>query len=224
MVVVHHLENSRSQRILWLLEELGIEYEVKRYNRDNKTRLAPPELRAIHPLGKSPVITDNGLVIAETGAIVEYLIEGYGGGRFKPPAGTPEFIRYRYWVHAAEGTFMPFFVMQLVLSMLTGPAVPFFIRPLSRKLVGEVHKRFLGPNIKANLDYIESVLAKSVWFAGDELSGADFMMVFVVEAGNAGGIAENYPHIQAWLDKVHAREGYRRGLERGGPYQLLSGS
>lgn len=225
MVVVHHLENSRSQRILWLLEELGIEYEVKRYDRNKKTNLAPPELLAVHPLGKSPVITDNDVVIAETGTIVEYLIDGYGDGRFKPAAGTPEFLRYRYWVHAAEGTFMPFFVMQLVLSALTGPAVPFFIRPISRKLVGEIHKRFLGPNIKNNLDYMESVLADSEWFAGNELTGADFMMVFVAEAGSVrAGVADNYPNIQAWLDKVHAREGYQSALERGGPYQLMSAS
>lgn len=223
MVVVHHLENSRSQRILWLLEELGIEYDVKRYNRDKKTSLAPPELRAIHPLGKSPVITDNGLVIAETGAVVEYLIDAYGNGRFKPAAGTPAFLQYRYWIHSAEGTYMPFFVMQLVLSMLTGPAVPFFIRPISKKLVGEIHKRFLGPNIKNNLDYMESVLAESEWFAGDELSGADFMMVFIAEAAQARGrVASDYPNIKSWLDKVHQRDGYQRGLERGGPYQLMS--
>jgi glutathione S-transferase len=224
MVVVHHLENSRSQRILWLLEELGIEYQVKRYDRNKKTNLAPPELFEIHPLGKSPVITDNDLVIAETGAIVEYLIDCYGEGHFKPESGTQAFLRYRYWIHAAEGTFMPFFVMKLVLGMLTGPAVPFFIRPISKKLVGGIHKRFLGPNIKNNLAYMESVLADSEWFAGSELTGADFMMVFVAEAGRArGGVAANYPHIVAWLDKVHAREGYQRALERGGPYQLMGG-
>lgn len=224
MITVHHLENSRSQRILWLLEELGAQYEVRRYERDKTTSLAPPELLAVHPLGKSPVISDDGLTVAETGAIVEYLIEKHGGGRLVPPEGTPERLRYRYWMHAAEGSVMPLLVMQLVFSRIEGPPVPFFIRPISRLISQQVKKSYIEPSLDKNLAHMEAELGKSTWFAGEELTGADVMMSFPAEAAAVrADLSKGYPKLRAFLDRVHARPAYVKALERGGPYQLLGG-
>jgi len=221
MITVHHLENSRSQRILWLLEELGLEYEVKRYERDKTTSLAPPELKKIHPLGKSPVISEDGVVVAETGAIVEYVIEKHGGGRLIPPAGTPERLRYTYWLHAAEGTVMPLFVMTLIFNRVE-TASPWIIRPIAKGIASQVRAAYLGPNVKANLDYMEAELEKSAWFAGGELTAADVMMSFPVEAAAVRTDLETeYPRLRAFLERVQARPAYRKALERGGPYQLM---
>jgi glutathione S-transferase len=222
MVVVHHLENSRSQRVLWLLEELGVPYEVKRYERDPKTMLAPPALKAVHPLGKSPVVTDGGLTVAESGAIVEYLVERFGQGRLAPPHGTsPERIRYVYWLHYAEGSLMPLLVMTLVLSRVP-QAVPFFVRPIANQIVGGVQGLFLGPNLKLQLDYVERELERNAWFVGDELTAADVQMSFPLEAAAARASEDaQRPKIAAFLERIHARPAYRRALERGGPYQLL---
>ena len=221
MITVHHLENSRSQRVLWLLEELGVPYDVKRYARDPKTMLAPKELEAVHPLGKSPVITDDDLTVAETGAIVEYLVDRYGGGRFVPARDTPEFLRYRYWMHAAEGSIMPLLVMTLVFTRIEGPPVPFFLRPITRAVSGQVKSSFLNPAIEKHLRQMEAELGKSEWFAGDQITGADFLMIFPVEAAASRFGLGGYPRLQAYLERVHARAAYRRALERGGPYQLL---
>ena len=218
MIVVHHLNNSRSQRVLWLLEELGVPYEVKRYERDAKTMLAPPELRAVHPLGKSPVITDGDKTVAETGAIVEYLVGTYGDGRLIPPAGTDHRLRYTYWLHFAEGSAMPPLVMTLVFSAIP-PRVPFFIRPVAKLISDNVQKNFLRPNIDAQLDLMNNELTKSPWFAGTDFTAADVMMSFPVEAaGTRGNGLGSRPKLTAWLAQIHARPGYSAALKRGGAY------
>jgi glutathione S-transferase len=228
MITVHHLENSRSQRILWLLEELAIPYEVKRYNRDPKTMLAPPELRAIHPLGKSPVITDvdetvagsEVKTIAETGTIVEYLIETYGNGRLIPAAGTPERLRYNYWTHYAEGSAMPPLVMKLIFGHIPdSPQLPFFIKPIARMITKGVTESYLDPQIKNHISLWDSELAKSPYFAGPELTGADIMMSFPVEAASSRGALT--PRLTDYLTKIHARPAYQAALKTGGPYELL---
>ena len=217
MITVHHLNNSRSQRVLWLLEELGQPYEVKRYERNAQTMLAPPELHAVHPLGKSPVITDGAHTIAETGAIVDYLIDTYGEGRLIPPAGTEERLRYTYWMHFAEGSAMPPLVMTLVFGALPS-RVPFFIRPVAKLISDNVQKSFLRPNIEAQLKLMEAELGKSTWFAGSELTGADVMMSFPVEAAGSRGGLGDAPKLKQWLATVHARPAYQAALKRGGAY------
>ena len=219
MIVVHHLNNSRSQRILWLLEELGLPYEVKRYQRDAKTMLAPPELTAIHPLGKSPVITDNGLTIAETGAIVEYLIETYGDGRLIPPAATPERRRYTYWLHYSEGSAMPLLVMKLIFSHIPkAPQMPRLLRPLARIITGGFTKSYIDPQLKTHVALWNTELAKSKFFAGDALTGADIMMSFPVEAANSSTTLT--PALTTWLGTIHDRPAYQEALKRGGPYSI----
>lgn len=221
MITVHHLENSRSQRILWMLEELGIDYDIKRYERNKKTNLAPPELKQVHPLGKSPVITDGDKTIAETGAIVEYLIENYGNGRFKPAAGTDEYLRYQYWLHAAEGTLMPLMVMTLIFNKIE-QAAPFLVRPIAKGISGQVKKAYINPNTQANLEHIEAELGKSSWFAGEAITGADVLMIFPLEAlMTRAFMADKYPRIKAYAERVHAMPSYKKALERGGPYNLL---
>lgn len=222
MITVHHLNNSRSQRILWLLEELGLEYEIKRYQRDAQTMLAPPELRAVHPLGKSPVITDDGLTIAESGAIVEYLVERHGKGRLIPAAGTPERLRYTYWLHFAEGTAMPPLVMKLVFNRIANGPVPFFIKPIARGIANKVLTTFVNPNLERQFEYIEAELGGSTWFAGNDFSAADIQMSFALEAAAArGGLDAKKPKMMAFLDRIHAMPAYRRALEKGGPFALL---
>lgn len=222
MIVVHHLENSRSQRILWLLEELGLDYEVRRYARDPKTMLAPAELKAVHPLGKSPVISDGETVVAESGAIIEYLVDRYGNGRLRPDAGTPEAARYTYWMHYAEGSLMPLLVMKLIFGRLAKPPVPALIRPIGGLLAKGVGQSFLDPNLKNHLAYIEAELGAARWLAGDALSAADIQMSFPLEAATArGGADRGYPRIAKFLEAVHARPAYQRALERGGPYRIL---
>jgi len=218
MLIVHHLNNSRSQRVLWLLEELGAPYGIKHYQRDPATMLAPPELRAVHPLGKSPVITQDDEVIAETGAIVEYLTERYGQGRLAPAAGTPERRRWTYWLHYAEGSAMPPLLMKLVFTALPARS-PSLLRPLVKAIAGRAESGFVDPQLKAHFDYWEAELARSEWFAGPEFSAADIMMSFPVEAAaNRGQALEGRPHLKAFLEKIHARPAYLRALEKGGPY------
>lgn len=221
MIVVHHLNNSRSQRVLWLLEELGLAYEVKRYQRDAKTMLAPPELRQVHPLGKSPVITDGELTLAESGAILEYLVERYGEGRFAPAPGTPERLRYLYWMHYAEGSLMPPLLLKLVFNRIeTGP-MPFFVRPVARGIARRVKGTFIEPQIVRHLDYLEAELGKHAWFAGGDFSAADIQMSFPLEAAAArGGLDATRPRLMGFLERIQARPAYRRALEAGGPYAL----
>jgi glutathione S-transferase len=222
MITVHHLENSRSQRVLWLLQELGLQYEVKRYERDKRTSLAPPELKAVHPLGKSPVITDDGVVVAETGAIIEYVVERYANGRLVPPAGSAEKQRYTYWMHMAEGTLMPLLVMTLIFNRIeTG--VPWLIRPIAKAIAAQVRSGYIGPGLSASLAYMEAELGGSTWFAGDEITAADVMMSFPVEAAAVRtNLGSDYPRLAAFLGRIHARPAYQAALARGGPYTLMS--
>jgi glutathione S-transferase len=217
MIVVHHLNNSRSQRVLWLLEELGVPYEVKRYQRDAQTMLAPPELLAVHPLGKSPVITDGDKTLAETGAIVEYLVETYGQGRLVPAAGTPERLRWTYWLHYAEGSAMTPLLLKLVFTALPARA-PGLLKGLVKAVAAKALAGFVDPQLKNHIDYWEAELARSEWFAGPEFTAADIMMSFPLEAGAARAGAASRPHVKAFLDRIHARPTYRQALERGGPY------
>ena len=221
MIVVHHLNNSRSQRVLWLLEELGLPYEIKHYQRDAQTLLAPPELRAVHPLGKSPVITDGDTTVAETGAIVEYLLDQYGEGRLRPAAGTPEFLRYRYWLHFAEGSAMPPLLMTLVFNRIANGPMPFFIRPVARGIADKVMGLLVRPNIERQFDFMEAELSRSPWFAGQELTGADIMMSFPLEAAaQRAGLDAKRPKLMAFLKRIHARPAFKQALARGGAYDF----
>jgi glutathione S-transferase len=217
MLTVHHLNNSRSQRVLWLLEEIGTPYEIRHYQRDAKTMLAPAELRAVHPLGKSPVITDASHTIAETGAIVEYIVELYGQGRLIPPAGTPEQLRYRYWLHFAEGSAMPPLVMTLLFGEIP-KRTPFLVRPVANLIGKTVQQSYLGPMIEAQLDLMEAELGRSAYFAGPDLTAADIMMSFPVEAAASRNGLGARPKLGAWLTGIHARPAYQAALQKGGPY------
>lgn len=219
MIVVHHLEDSRSQRVLWLLEELGVDYEIKRYERDPQTMLAPDSLYQVHPLGKSPVIEDGGRVVAESGAIVEYLIQAYGDGRLAPPSGSDERLRYTYWLHYSEGSLMPLLLLGLIFDRLSKPPMPLLLRPVGGLIGAGVTKNFVGPRLEQHLGFIEEELGKNTWFAGEEVTGADVQMSFPLEAAVArGGLGDGYPRIRAFVARVHERPAYRRALERGGPY------
>ena len=222
MLTIHHLENSRSQRILWLLEELGIEYEIKRYERDKKTGLAPPELIAIHPLGKSPVITDGEVTVAESGAIIEYLVDKYDDGRLLPAAGTPARMAYTYWLHYAEGSFMPLMIMSLIMARIETAPMPFFVKPIARGIVAKVRAGYLGINITRHLAYMEKELDKSIWFCGDTLSAADIQMSFALEAAAVRtDLSENCPNLAAFLERMQALPAYQAARDKGGPYQLM---
>ncbi len=224
MITVHHLETSRSQRVLWLLEELGVPYELKIYKRDPSTRLAPPELKQVHPLGKSPVITDGDLVVAESGAILEYLAETYGNrargdlaGLLATP-GTAEHRQLRFWMHYAEGSLMNWLVMKLVFMTIPTQPMPFFVKPIARQLCKKVQTKLIDPNLKASMEFMESHLGKNTWFAGEQLSLADFQMSFAVAALLArSDAARQCPKIATWLARVEARPAYQRALAKGGP-------
>jgi glutathione S-transferase len=221
MITVHHLNNSRSQRVLWLLEELKLPYEIQHYQRNPATNLAPPELLKVHPLGKSPVVTDGDATMAETGAIVEYLVERTGG-KLKPAHGTPEQRRYTYWLHFAEGSAMSPLLLTLILGRIR-KAGPFFVRPITRKVADTVMASFVAPNIKRQLAFMESELASRPWFAGSEFSAADVMMSFPLEVAVVrGGLdAATYPKLTDWLSRIHARPAYQAALQRGGAYTIL---
>jgi glutathione S-transferase len=223
MIVVHHLNNSRSQRILWLLEELGVAYEIRRYERDAKTMLAPPELLQVHPLGKSPVITDGDITVAESGAIVEYLIDSYGeAAGLRPARGTPDWRRYTYWLHFAEGSAMPPLLMKLIFMRIKSTPMPFFAKPIARSIADKVLSSFVDPNLDRQTAFMESELAKAPWFVGERLSAADVQMSFPIEAAKQrGGLsAEKTPRLLDWLARAHARPAYQRALERGGQYDF----
>ena len=218
MITVHHLNDSRSQRVLWLLEELGLAYEVKRYQRDARTLLAPPELKAIHPLGKSPVVDDGEARLAETGAIVEYLLEAHGGSALRPAAGTPEGRRFTYWLHYAEGSAMTPLLLKLIFSQIPKRA-PLLARPVAKGIARGMNERMIDPQIAAHTAYWEAELTRTEWFAGDSFSAADIMMSFPVEAaGSRVGYGPDKPRLKAFLERIHARPAYVRALERGGPY------
>lgn len=219
MIIVHHLENSRSQRVLWLLEELGVPYQVKRYERDKKTNLAPKELMKVHPLGKSPVIEDGGAVFAETGAIIEHIVEKYGEGRLHPARGTDECRRYEYWIHAAEGSYMPPLVLALFLNRMETAKMPFFAKPIAKKLTQGVRDAYLTNTTKALFDYLDAELGRSEWLAGRDFSAADVMMSFPVEAAlQRIDAARSSKNLKKYVERLHARPAYKRALEVGGPY------
>ena len=220
MITVHHLNNSRSQRILWMLEELGVPYDVKRYEREASMQ-APASLRAVHPLGKSPVITDGDRTLAESGAILEYLVDSYGNGRFRPAVATPERIHYNYFMHYAEGSLMPLLLMKLIFSRI--PArLPFFMKPVGRAIARGANTTLLDPQIGSHFMFLEGELGKREWFAGGEFTAADIQMSFPLEAAAARAPAiRAMPKLSAFLDRIHARPAYKRALEKGGPYELM---
>ena len=219
MLVVHHLNNSRSQRVLWLLEELGVPYEIVRYQRQSNM-LAPKELRAIHPLGKSPVITDNANTVAESGAIVEYIVKTYGNGRLIPEDNTPERLRYTYWLHYAEGSAMTPLLLKLIFGLLPKRA-PFLVRPIVNAVSTKALATLVTPQLRQHMAFWESELGKSDWFAGNDFTAADIQMSFALEAAAArGGLENGHPKAMAWLAKIHERPAYQRALEAGGPYEV----
>lgn len=224
MLTVHHLETSRSQRILWLLEELGLPYDIRRYQRDPATRLAPAALKQVHPLGKSPVITDGDVVIAESGAIIEYLAECYGAqaqaemAHLEPARGTDAHRQCRFWMHYAEGSLMNWLVMKLVFDTIPRQPMPFFVRPVARTLCATVQQKLISPNVQTALAFMEAHLAQHRWFAGEHLTMADFQMSFAVEAALArAGHEGAWPHLQAYRQRMQARPAYQRALDKGGP-------
>ena len=218
MLTLHHLDHSRSQRVLWLLEELELPYEIKLYTRDRQTMLGPAELKKVHPLGKSPVITDGELTLAESAAILEYLLDRYGSGRLAPPVGSPEYLRFRYWMHYAEGSAMPPLLLKLVFDRVASGPMPFFVRPVARAIANGANKAFIGPQLKLHLDYMESELGKSLWFAGDEFSAADIQMSFPLEAAQSrAGLDASRPRLSAFLQRIRERPAYQLAIARGGP-------
>ncbi|PVY75776.1 glutathione S-transferase [Tamilnaduibacter salinus] len=218
MITVHHLNNSRSQRVLWMLEELGEAYEIQRYERNPETMLAPESLKAVHPLGKSPVLTDGELTIAESGAILEYLADTYGDGMMRPGDEPQERIDYRYWMHYAEGSLMPPLVMRLVFEKIKNSPMPFFAKPIARQIADKTQSTFLAPQIQRHLDFIEAHLKERSWFVGDRLTAADVQMSFPLEASVARGTVGNRPAIRDYVARYQARPAYQRALEAGGEY------
>ena len=217
MLTLHHLNNSRSQRVLWMLEEIGVPYQIKNYERDAVTNLAPAALKQIHPLGKSPVLTDGAITVAESGAIIEYLALSYASTLI-PDIYTDSGRQYRYWLHFAEGTLMPPMIAKLVFDKVRANAKPFFVKLIANKIADKVMGAYFGPNMVANMQFIEQHLAENQWFAGDSLSGADFQMSFPLEAAVARGAAMQYPNILAFVKRVHARPAYQAALVKGGEY------
>ena len=221
MITVHHLEHSRSQRVLWLLEELALPYQIQHYKRDPKTSLAPPELRRVHPLGKSPVISDGEHTVAESGAIIEYLVERHGHGRLRPPAGSDDRLRYTYWLHFAEGSAMTPLLLTLVFDKVKSAPMPFFAKPIARGIAGKGMSGLVTPNLKSQLDFMEAELQQRPWFAGDEFSAADVQMSFPLEAAaQRAGLDASRPRLMDFLKRIHARPAYQRALQRGGPYSF----
>ncbi|CAM4067797.1 glutathione S-transferase [Kerstersia similis] len=223
MITLHHLEHSRSQRIIWLLEELELEYQIQHYARDPDTHLAPAALLAIHPLGKAPVLTDGDAVIAESGAIIEYLTDRHGGDHgLRPDPGTPEALRWTYWLHFAEGSMMPPLLVEFIFRRVRKADMPFFARPIAERIADSVEEAFVHPNLERQLAFMESELAQRDWFAGDAFSAADIQLSFPLEAAAARDwlTPEQHPRLLDWLARIHARPAYQRARERGGPYEL----
>lgn len=221
MITVHHLNNSRSQRVLWLLEELEVPYEIVRYERDPATLLAPKALEAIHPLGKSPVIVDGEAALAESGAILEHLIEAHGQGRLAPAPGTPAHRDYRYFMHYAEGSLMPFLLLRLIFHRVRTGKMPFFARPIARKIADKVSGDFVDPNLRRHLAFLGAHLEQHRWFAGDELTAADIQMSYPIEAAVArAGELEVSPKLAEFVARCKERPAFQRALARGGPYEI----
>ncbi len=220
MLTLHHLNNSRSQRVLWLLEEIGIPYQLTRYQRDPKTLLAPPALTAVHPLGKSPLIVDDGQVLAESAVIIEYLIDRYGEGRFGPAPGTDARRDQSYWLYYAEGSLMPLLLLKLAFARVASAPAPFFIKPLAKGIAHKAQAGFVAPQLDRQLGYVDNHLKDRQWFLGDALTGADFQMSFPLQAARGRVGLARWPHIAAYIDRFEKRDAYRRALEKGGPFSL----
>jgi glutathione S-transferase len=220
MLTVHHLNDSRSQRILWLLEELDVEYEIERYERNPETMLAPRELRDVHPLGKSPVITHEGRTIAESGAIIEYIVDEFDDGSLRPDPDTDAYRRYRYWMHYAEGSAMPQFLLKLVFGRLPDE-VPFLVRPVAKLISKGVTSQYIDPQIARHMDFWEAELGERDYFAGDAFTAADIQMSFPLEAAmvRSPDMAE-YPRITGLVERLRDRPAYERAIERGGSFSL----
>ena len=218
MLTVHHLNNSRSQRVLWLLEELDVPYEIKRYERDPNTMLAPPELAKVHPLGKSPVVTDGNDTIAESGAILEYIAEKHGKGKLVPAAGTAAHHRYRYFMHYAEGSLMPYLLLRLITGRLR--KAPIVIRPVAKAIAGKLDAIAITPNLERHVAFLDGELGKSTWFAGDDLTVADIQMSYPMEA-----LAARWPNVperlKQWVQRIQDRPAYKRAVEKGGPTTMV---
>ena len=219
MLTVHHLERSRSHRVLWLLEELEVPYEIVSYRRDPKTYLAPPELAKVHPLGKSPVITNDGDTVAESGAILEYVVERFGKGRLAPEPGTPEHLRYRYFMHYAEGTLMPPLLVAFICGRVKEAPLPFFAKPIARKVADGVTQRFVEPNLRTHIRFLEETLERSQWFAGDAFTAADVQMSYPVEGllTRAGALTVG-PKVRSFVDRILERPAFARAVAKGGPF------
>lgn len=218
VITVHHLNHSRSQRVLWLLEELELPYEMVTYERDPQTLLAPDSLKKVHPLGKSPVITDGEATLAESGAILEYLVETYGNGRLAPAKGTPQYRDYRYFMHYAEGSLMPYLLLKLIFGKIKTAKVPFFVRPISNKIADKVMGDFVTPNLTRHAAFLGAHLEKNRWFAGDELTAADIQMSYAVEAlESRSKDMQLSPKIGELAQRMRARPAYQRALAKGGP-------
>lgn len=221
MLVLHHLEKSRSQRIAWLLEELGVPYDVKIYERDEKTMLAPQSLRDVHPLGKSPVVTDGDKTIAESGAIIEYLLDSYDDGSLRPAAGSEERRDFTFWLHYAEGSFMPLMLLAIVLRRIDEAPLPFFIKPVAKGITGKVREGFLNDNIRRHVEFIASSLESQRWFAGTDFSAADIQMSYCLEAVESRvELAKDFPQIGDFLGRIRDRDAYQRAEERVGSFSL----
>ncbi len=218
MLTVHHLNNSRSQRVLWLLEELELPYEVQRYERDPRTMRAPAQLRAVHPLGKSPVLVDDGQTVAESAVIAEYLLQRYGNGRLVPPADSPHWLRLRYWMHYAEASAMPPLLLKLVAQRIASAPMPWFARPVARGIARTMQSDVVDPQIALHFGYIDAELRQTGWFVGEDFSVADIQMSFPLEAAHARMPDPSWRAIPDFLQRVHARPAYQRALQRGGEY------
>jgi len=222
MITLHHLEHSRSQRILWMLEELGVEYRIKRYKRDPKSNLAPAALKKVHPLGKSPVLVDGDRTLAESATILEYLARSYGDDAWAPGLDDPKYWQFSYWMHYAEASLMPPLLLKLVFSKLREPPVPFIVRPITGRIADQVDRAFTNPQIETHFSHVDAHLSEHAWFVGEAISAADVQMSFPLEAALAKGTVEraDYPHVAMWVHKVHKREAYQRALKRGGDYEF----
>ncbi|PZU95279.1 MAG: glutathione S-transferase [Pseudanabaena sp.] len=223
MITIHHLNNSRSQRILWLLEELEVAYEIKFYKRDSQTMLAPQSLRDIHPLGKSPVLTDGQNTVAESGAIIEYILKNYGGDKLRPEPNTKESLLFTYWLHYAEGSAMPPLVMSLVFTEAPKQPMLFLVKPIIKAFCDRFLSTFVNPQIKLHIDFLENEIKNKLWFAGQEFSAADIQLSFPLEAAAArGNLNSNHPNLLDFLKRIHSREAYQKALQKGGTYNLFS--
>ena len=217
MFTVHHLEGSRSHRIIWLLEELGVDYEIKRYKRDRKSGLAPAAMKKIHPLGKSPILTHGEKAIAESAVILEYILDHAPDHKLRPKPGTDDYLRYRYWLHAAEGSFMPLLVMQLIFKRTTEAPVPRLIRPITKQVAKQVGRSYINPGLKSLLTYVESELTEADWLSGSSFGAADIQMSYALEAVAVNSGLGSFANIKSYLEKLRKRPAYQASIEKSGP-------